>query len=31
MEAIQQKWQMLKTYRRVRKLWDEYKKVAQLQ
>lgn len=30
-KAFQKKWAMLKTYRRIRKLWNEYKQVAEIQ
>jgi len=30
MQTVKKKWQMLKTYHRVRKLWNEYKEVAQI-
>ena len=28
MQAVRQKWTLLKTYRRVQTLWDEYKKLV---
>ena len=28
MQAVRQKWTLLKTYRRIQALWDEYKKVV---
>jgi hypothetical protein len=31
MEVVKKKWQKFKTYRRVRKLWNEYKAVAQIE
>lgn len=30
METVKKKWRMLKTYRRIRTLWNEYKQVAQI-